>query len=350
MQVTVRGPSATSARPRVRRRRAPLSLWLVLLLAVLFLAVVASLAIGTRDLPMGSVLEALFRDDGSEASAIVRDLRLPRTALAVVVGLALGLAGALMQALTRNPLADPGILGVNAGAAVAVAFAISLLGIGSLIGYVWFSFVGAAVASVVVYLIGSAGHGGASPVRLALAGTAITAALQSIALGLVLLDPNSFSRYRFWSVGAVAGREIGVFWQILPFILVGTVLALALARPLNAVALGDETAGAIGANLTRTRILCAVAIVLLCGSATAAIGPIAFVGLVIPHVARAITGPDQRWVFAYSAVLGPLFLVLADVLGRVVVRPSELETGIMTALIGAPFFIALVRRRQLVAL
>lgn len=349
-------PAATDADPHAStlaalraRRRAVLGGGLAVLVALLVLGVPVSLAVGARDLPLGSVVAAITGGGDPDARAIVLDLRLPRTVLAVLVGLALGLAGGLMQALTRNPLADPGILGVNAGAAVAVAAAISLLGIDSLPGYVWFAFAGAALSSVAVYAIGSRGRG-ASPVRLALAGTALTAALQSIALGIVLLDPNSYSRFRFWSVGAVAGREIAIVWQTLPFVLAGALVSLALARPLNALALGEETAGAVGARVGRTRLLAAVAIVLLCGSATAAVGPIAFVGLVIPHVARAITGPDQRWLLPYALVLGPLFLLSADVVGRVLVRPGELETGIVTALVGAPFFVLLVRRRRLLAL
>jgi iron complex transport system permease protein len=278
------------------------------------------------------------------------DLRVPRTELGLLVGAALGLAGALMQALTRNPLADPGLLGVNAGAAAAIIVAIAILGLTGITAYVWFAFAGAAVASVVVYAIGTAGRSGATPVRLALAGTAITAALSAFTYAVALSDPEMLRRLDQWNVGSIAGRDADTLWRIAPFLLLGIALTLVLARGLNALALGDDAARSLGANIGRTRIAGAVAVTLLCGAATAAAGPIVFVGLTIPHVARAIVGPDQRWLLPYSALLGPILLLGADVVGRVIMRPGELEVGIVTALIGAPVFIALVRRRRIAQL
>jgi iron complex transport system permease protein len=323
-----------------------------LLVAVAVLVVVAllSVAIGAKPIPVGTVLHELLHYDGSDDGVIIRSLRIPRTLLGLAVGVALGLAGALMQALTRNPLADPGLLGVNAGAAAAVVTAVGVLGITSPSAYVWFALLGAAIASVLVYVLGSRGRSAATPVRLALAGTAVTAVLAAFISGVTLLDQQAFDQYRFWSVGALAGRDLSVLYDVAPFLAAGAVVALLLARPLNALALGDDTGRALGAHLGRTRLLGALAVTLLCGAATAAAGPIGFVGLTVPHVARAITGPDQRWVLPYSAVLAPILLLASDVLGRVIARPGEIEVGIVTAFVGAPVFIALVRRRRIAQL
>jgi iron complex transport system permease protein len=259
------------------------------------------------------------------------------------------LAGAIMQALTRNPLADPGLLGVNSGAAAAVVFAIGVLGLTGPTGYIWFAFGGAAIAAVVVYELGTRGRAGATPIRLALAGTAISAALSAFTPAMVLLDSQTFDAYRFWAVGSLAGRGMTVLADVAPFLVLGVVLALALARPLNAIALAEDAGRALGAHITRTRALAALAVTLLCGAATAAVGPIGFVGLTVPHIARAITGPDQRWVFPYSLVLAPILLLGSDIVGRLVIRPAEMQVGIVTAFIGAPVFIALVRRRRVAA-
>ena len=322
----------------------------IVAVAALTAVALLSLAIGAKSIPLGDVVHGLLRDDGSEQAAIVRELRVPRTLVGLAVGIALGLAGALMQALTRNPLADPGLLGVEAGAAAAVVVAIGVLGFASPSAYVWFAFAGAALASVAVYLLGSHGRAGATPVRLALAGTAIAAALTAFTSGVTLLDPLAFDDFRFWQVGALAGRDLGILTAVGPFLLVGALIALALARPLNAIALGDDAGRALGAHLGRTRALGAISITLLCGGATAVAGPIGFVGLTVPHVARAIVGPDQRRVLAISIVLAPILLLGADVIGRVVARPGELEVGIITALVGAPVFIALVRRTRIAQL
>ncbi|ADB51108.1 iron chelate uptake ABC transporter family permease subunit [Conexibacter woesei] len=326
------------------------SVGLLAAVAALAVAVVLSLALGAKSIPLAEVFGDLLHPDGSQNSAIVHDLRVPRTLLGLGVGIALGLAGALMQALTRNPLADPGLLGINAGAAAAVVIAVGLFGVGGLTGYIWFAFAGAGVAAVVVYLIAAAGRGGATPVRLALAGTAVTAALLSLTQAITLLDRAAFETWRFWWVGSLAGRDAQTIAEVAPFLVVGAVLALALARPLNALALGDDAGRALGAHVGRTRVLGGVAITLLCGAATAAAGPIAFIGLTIPHIARAIVGPDQRWVLSYSLVLAPLLLLVSDVLGRVVTRPGELQVGIVMAFVGAPVFLLLVRRRRIAQL
>jgi iron-siderophore transport system permease protein len=323
---------------------------LVLILAALAIVLVLSVSVGSRPIPLDRVWSLVWHPDGSDDAIIVHDLRIPRTILGLLVGGALGVAGALMQALTRNPLADPGLLGVNAGAEAAVVTATAVLGSADPLTYVWFAFIGAAGASVAVYGIGVTGRSGATPVRLALAGTAVTFALLAYVQGLTLIDRDTLDQYRFWQVGALAGHPSSLNWQIAPFIVGGLVLALALARSLNAVALGDDAGRALGASPARTRVLGAVAITLLCGAATAAAGPIAFVGLAVAHAARALTGPDQRWVLPFSALLAPVMVLGADVLGRVVIRPGELEVGIVSAVVGGPLFVAIVRRRRIAQL
>ncbi|MEE4546227.1 iron chelate uptake ABC transporter family permease subunit [Streptomyces sp. V4-01] len=321
---------------------------MLLALALLALLVVASVAIGTKDIPVQHVWHGLFRYSGTDDDVVVRELRLPRTLLGLLVGAALGIAGAAMQALTRNPLADPGLLGVNAGAAAAVVSAISFFGVTSMTGYVWCAMAGAAVVSALVYAVG--GSRSATPVRLALAGTAVTALLQGWTSAVELTDNVALDRMRFWQVGSLAAADMATVRHVAPFIAAGVLLAFATARPLNAIALGDDTARGLGARLTRTRVLVMVAVTLLCGAATAACGPIVFVGLMVPHVVRGITGPDMRWTLPYAAVLSPVLLLGADVIGRVVTRPAELQAGIVTAVLGGPVFIVLVRRGRMAEL
>ncbi|WP_234332579.1 iron ABC transporter permease [Streptomyces sp. NRRL S-87] len=316
--------------------------------AVLVLVAAASIAVGSKSVSPAEVWHGLFHYSGTVTDVVVRDSRVPRTVLGLLVGISLGLAGAVMQALTRNPLAEPGILGVNAGAAAAVVSAVSFLGASTLREFVWYAFAGAALVSVLVYVLG--GSRSATPVRLALAGTAASAALVGYINAVVLMDSKALDRLRFWTVGSLTSANADTVWQVLPFVAVGAVLALALGRPLNAMAMGDDTARALGAHLTRTRVAAMLAVTLLCGAATAACGPIVFVGLMVPHLARVLTGPDMRWTLAYSAVLSPVLLLGADVVGRVVTRPAELQVGIVTALIGGPVFIYLVRRRRMAQL
>ncbi|QXJ26119.1 iron chelate uptake ABC transporter family permease subunit [Actinomadura graeca] len=337
-----RTPLRTPVPADVPRRRLR---WggLVLLAGALLLTVVASLAIGAEDIPPARVWSGLFSPDGSQDALIVQELRLPRTLLGIAVGAALGLAGAVMQALTRNPLAEPGLLGVNGGASLAVVAVIAAFRVDEVLVYVWAAFAGAAGAAVLVHLIGARGRGGASPARLVLAGAAVNAVFVALTAGLMLLTPRTFNGFRFWQVGTLGGRDLGVLARVLPFIAVGAVLALLLARPLNALGLGEDAGRSLGASPARARALGAAAVVLLCGSATAAAGPIAFLGLAVPFIVRAAVGPDQRWVLPYSLVLAPVLLLGADIAGRVV-APGELETGIVTAFLGAPLFMLMVRR------
>ncbi|MER5886014.1 iron chelate uptake ABC transporter family permease subunit [Streptomyces sp. NPDC001941] len=321
---------------------------LVVAVALLLVVCVASIAVGSRTIPLGDVWQGLFHSSGRGDDVIIHDMRVPRTVLGLLAGAALGLSGAVMQGLTRNPLAEPGLMGINAGASAAVVTAISFLGITSVSGYVWFAFVGAAVVSVVVYLLG--GSRSSTPVRLALAGTAATAALFGYVNAVQLLDSAALERLRFWTVGSLASADAATIEKVAPFIGVGVLLALAIARPLNAMELGDDTARALGTHLNRTRVLAMLAVTLLCGAATAACGPIMFVGLMVPYLVRSFTGPDMRWILPYAMVLSPVLLLAADVIGRVVTRPGELQVGIVTAVIGGPVFIHLVRRKRMAQL
>ncbi|WP_031162445.1 FecCD family ABC transporter permease [Streptomyces durhamensis] len=329
--------------PAPPTRQAVRALGLLLSVAILVLVAVASIAIGAKALSLDQVWHGLFHDTGTYGDVVV-DERLSRTLLGLLAGAALGLAGAVLQALTRNPLADPGLLGINAGASAAVVTAVTYFGVTSLTGYVWFAFLGAAAVGALVWFLG--GSRGATPVRLALAGTAISAALYGYLQAVMIMDDAALGKMRFWTVGSLASATDSTIWQVLPFLAAGTVLALALARPLNAMEMGDDTARALGAHLGRTRALAMLAATVLCGAATAACGPIMFVGLMVPHVVRSFTGPDLRWILPYATVLSPALLLGADVIGRVVARPSELQVGIVTALIGGPVFIFLVRRRR----
>jgi iron complex transport system permease protein len=343
-------PTAPPASP-ASARSARLAVALVASILVLVAISLLSVAVGAKSIPLSSVLDALFAyDDGNADHLIVRSLRVPRTIIGLLVGAALGAAGATMQGLTRNPLADPGILGVNAGAALFVVVGIYWFGVTSLLGYVWFAFAGAAVASVVVYSLGSLGREGATPVKLALAGAALTALLGSITTAVLLLDVETLDQFRFWIVGSLAGRTSTIALSVAPFIGFGLVLALGCGPMLNTLALGDDVARGLGARVGWSRVAGATSIVVLCGAATAAAGPIAFVGLAIPHVARAITGPDYRWIMPFSMILAPILLLGADIIGRVVARPGEVQVGIVTAIIGAPVFIALVRSRKVAEL
>jgi iron complex transport system permease protein len=310
---------------------------------VLVVVCCASLAVGARGLSLETVWQALTRFNPADGDHAVVHARIPRTVLGLLAGAALGLAGAAMQGVARNPLADPGIIGVNAGAALAVVTGIYVFGISSLTGYVWFAFIGAAVAALVVYLIASAGRDGATPVKLALAGAALSAGLFSLMNVILVSSQDTLDRFRFWQVGGIAGRDWSVVLPGLPFLAVGALIVLLTGRVLNSLALGDDVARGLGQNVGLARAVTALGIVLLCGSATALAGPIGFVGLVVPHAVRSLTGPDYRWILPVSAVLAPALLLVSDVVGRVILLPGEVPAGIMTALIGAPVFVWLVR-------
>jgi iron complex transport system permease protein len=353
VSATVPVRSCAPARPPrtvvLPTRRARLA-GLVAALVLLALCCVCSLALGSLAIPLAEVIRAFTHHDGSDAHAIVRDLRVPRTELGLLVGAALGAAGALMQGTTRNPLAEPGILGINAGAAFAVVCAIRFAGVSSVTAYAVFALAGAGVAAVLVFALGASGRGGPTPVRLALAGAVLTALLVSLTSAVLVFSAQTLDEFRFWVVGSLSGRDADVTLSVLPVIAAGALIALGAGRWLNALALGDDVARGLGQNVTRARLVAGAGFVLLAGGAVAAAGPIAFVGLAVPHVARGLVGPDYRWIVPYSMVLGAVLLLASDIVGRLVARPAELQVGVVTALVGAPFFIWLVRRRRLVAL
>ncbi|WCI07961.1 iron chelate uptake ABC transporter family permease subunit [Arthrobacter sp. OVS8] len=324
--------------------RGPRAVWLLAAVVVLALVTAASLAIGARGLSLDTVWQSLTQFDPANGDHAVVHARIPRTVLGLLAGGALGLAGAAMQGVARNPLADPGIIGINAGAALAVVTGIYVFGVASLSGYIWFAFLGAAAAAVLVYLVASLGRDGATPVKLALAGAALSAGLFSLMNVILVSSRDTLDRFRFWQVGGIAGRDWSVILPALPFLLLGAAIVLATGRILNNLALGDDIARGLGQRVGLVRGVTALGIVLLCGSATALAGPIGFVGLIIPHAVRFLTGPDYRWILPFSLVLAPALLLAADVAGRVILLPGEVPAGIMTALIGAPVFVWLVRR------
>ncbi|TMR94529.1 FecCD family ABC transporter permease [Nonomuraea basaltis] len=315
-----------------------------------------SLSLGARQIPLDQVAGALAGTvTDRDILDVIWSVRLPRTLIGVLTGAALGLSGALMQALTRNPLADPGVLGVSAGAAFAVVLAIGVFGVGAPGGFVWFAFAGALVASVVVYGLAGLGRDGMTPVKLALAGVAVTFLLSSVTSAFVLVDPESLSRFRFWSAGSLSGTGGNVLPQLLPFVLVGAGLAFACGPGLNSLALGDDVARGLGRRVGLVRLEGAAAVMLLTGSAVAAIGPVVFVGLVVPYLARALarrdgSEADHRLLLPLAAMLGPCLLLTADIAGRVVAPPIEVQAGLLVAFIGGPFFVVLARRRRLAEL
>lgn len=320
-----------------------------------FLALVAvlaaSLAIGSEHVALGDVWSSFTAyDPDYRPHLIVRTSRLERTGAGLVVGASLGAAGAVMQGVTRNPLADSAILGVDAGAGLAIVVAISAFGVATIDGFLWFAFGGAALTAVVVYVLGSIGRSGATPVKLTLAGAAVTILVASITELLLLLDRSLTRRYRLWSGGSLAAADTQVLLTVAPFVVAGLLLAVASVAALNALALGDDVATALGHRVGRARLVAALAIVMLCGSAVAVAGPIGFIGLMVPHAARLLAGPDYRWIVPYSIVLGPALLLGADVIGRIVARPTEIQAGLVTAMIGGAVFVALARRRRLVEL
>lgn len=316
-------------------------------LALLAIVVLLSLRVGSMPLSTAEVVGAFTAYDGSNAHLIVRELRLPRTLIGLGVGAGLAVAGVVMQTVTRNALASPAVLGINSGAAFAVVTAVFLLGVSTPAGYIWFAFAGALAAAALVVAIGSAGPSGATPVKLALAGAVLTALLSAWIQAVLILDQRTLDQVRYWLVGSLAGRDLTVFAQVAPFLAAGLLVAFAMARSLNAVALGEDLAAALGQRVARVRLLAAAVVVVLAGAGVAAAGPIAFVGLAVPHAARLLVGPDHRWLLPLAAVGGPTLLVASDVLARVVARPAEIEVGIVTAIVGAPVLVHLVRTRRL---
>lgn len=331
---------------QARRRRV---VGLSTLVVLLVIAGAVSLAVGARALSPADVWHGLFAAPDSdqrltEIRLIVQTVRVPRTVLAIVAGIALGVGGALIQGYTRNPIADTGLLGVNTGASFAVVAAIALFGFDDPFQYVWFAFLGAAAAGVVVFGLASIGRGAGNPLTLALAGQGVAVFLAAMTTAVALGDKESLNALRFWNAGSVAGVGFDVIWPVTGFIVVGLVLAVTTLPAINLLNLGADVARGLGVNIALSRTVGIAAITLLAGAATAACGPIAFLGLMVAHVARYLTGPDYRWLVPYAGLLGAVILLACDIVGRLAVRPSELDAGVLVALLGAPFFAVLVWR------
>jgi iron complex transport system permease protein len=329
----------------LRRPRRLRLLWLAALVVVLVVLCAASVAIGSRDVGLDDIVAALAgSSDGYDRAAVAK--RIPRTLLAAVAGAALAVSGLAMQAVTRNPVAEPGILGINHGAALAVVVGIAWFGLEAAISYIWVAILGAALTAAFVYAVGSLGRGGATPLKLALAGAATTAALSSFVTAIVLPRPDISESVVSWEIGGVGGATTDSLLRLLPFLVAGLVGCLLLARGMNMLGLGDELATGLGERVAVTRVLAWLAAVVLCGATTAVTGPIVFVGLMVPHVCRLLVGVDHRWLVPFAALAGASLLIAADVVGRVINPPSEVDVGIITALLGAPVFIAIVRQRR----
>jgi iron complex transport system permease protein len=333
----------TSSGPRAARART-LGPALALAVGVLLVAVFLSLSVGTHGVPLGTVWQALVHPGHSYDDTVIQS-RIPRTLLGLLAGAALSVAGVVVQGLTRNPLGDPGLLGVNVGAAASIVTGMAFFSGGTGQERVWLALPGALLATAAVFALGS-GRRGATPVRLVLAGAVITAVVGAYIQAITLSNPSIFADYRFWVIGSLAGRDASLVGQVLPFLVVGFVLSGILPSSLNALALGDDTATALGAKVGRTRLAGGIAAALLCAGSTAAVGPLSFVGLAVPHIVRTFTGADHRWLMPFSAVVGPTLLLLADVLGRVIAAPAEVEVGVITAFLGAPVLLFAVRRMR----
>lgn len=344
---TRRAPaSRAGARPRV--------VALVIGLALLVVTVILSLAFGSRPVTVTEVVDGvttwLRGQTPTDIGALAVQSRIPRTALALLAGAALAISGALMQAITRNPLADPGILGVNTGAALAVVIGIAFFGLADTWGYLSLALIGAGLTAVFVYFVGSVGAGGTTPIKLALAGAATTAALTSLVSAILLPRQNVLDEFRYWQVGNVGRAEWETMAVVAPVLVFGAIVAIFSASALNALAMGDDVATGLGVHVGRIRIVAAIAGVALCAAVTAVAGPIGFVGLMVPHVVRLVSGPDQRWLLPLSAIGGAILLVAADTIGRVIGSPGEVEAGIITAFVGAPVLIVIARRTRMRAL
>ncbi|MFK4788419.1 FecCD family ABC transporter permease [Microbacterium sp. ZW T5_56] len=312
---------------------------------LLVLLCVASVAFGAADVTLDDIIGALSGQSDTLAQAAVVK-RMPRTVLAILVGAALAISGTGMQAVTRNPVADPGILGVTSGAALAVVCGIAFAGMTDPIAFIVLAVIGAALAAAFVYTVGSLGRGGATPLKLALAGAATTAALTSLVSAILLPRVDILQAVQSWQIGGVGGATWDRISILTPVLAVGALICLASSRGMNSLALGDDLATGLGVRVARARLITTIGAVILAGAATAIAGPIAFVGLVIPHVCRMLVGTDHRWLVPFSGLAGACLLLAGDVLGRVIARPDEVQVGVVTAVIGAPFFIWIVRRQK----
>jgi iron complex transport system permease protein len=312
---------------------------------VLIVCLILSVTLGAAKISLDSILQSFLSFDGSREHLIIRTVRLPRSLLAMLVGASISVAGALMQGVTRNPLADPGILGVSSGAAFSVVMAIFLFGASTPSTYVWYAFLGAGITAVGVYFLASLGRGGATPLNLTIAGAAISSLLASLTSGVLIVSQRTLEEIRFWLAGSLAGTDASLIVQVLPYVCIGMILALAISRQVTILSLGEDIAKGLGQKTVGVKIAAVICVLLLDGSAVAVAGAIGFIGLVIPHIVRFVVGVDYRWIIPYSALFGAILLLVADILARLVIQPQEVPVGIMTALVGAPFFVYLAKTK-----
>lgn len=322
-------------------------LWLGLILSAiaLLICLAYSVTLGARDIPLRIILESFTTFDNSFDHLVIQTVRLPRSLMAIAVGAALAVSGAVMQGLTRNPLAETGILGIEAGGALAVVTTLFVFGTSSLTVYAGVAFLGAAIAAVSVYTLGTLGRGGATPLNLTVAGAAMTAFMYSIITSILIVSQRTLDEIRFWLAGSLSGRDFDLFLQIVPFLAGGLLLAFLLGRQITTLSLGEDVARSLGQQTVWIKVLAAISVVLLAGSSVAIAGPIGFIGLVIPHIVRFFIKTDYRWILPYSAVLGAILLLVSDIAARVLLKPQELPVGVMTALVGAPVFVYLTKAK-----
>ncbi|MBM7663177.1 iron complex transport system permease protein [Bacillus mesophilus] len=318
---------------------------LVISVIIFFISFLLSIALGKTPIPFQLVYDAIFNyDESITEHVIITTSRMSRAVIACVIGASLAIAGALMQALTRNPLAAPDIFGINAGALFFVVFSATFLSVESLVSYMWIAFLGAAVAGALVYFLGSLGRDGLSPIKIVLAGAAITALFVSFTQGLLVIDEQGIQSVLFWLAGSVAGRSMDMLLPVLPFMLLSIVIALFLGRAINILITGEDIAKGLGQNTILVKLLIGIIVVFLAGGSVAVAGSIGFIGLMVPHMVRGLVGTDYRWVIPYSAIVGGSILLLADIAARFILMPEEMPIGVMTAILGTPFFIYIARR------
>ncbi|WP_066426976.1 iron ABC transporter permease [Anabaena sp. 4-3] len=318
---------------------------LILGILLLLTCLVYSVTLGAAEIPINKILESFISFDGSYEHLIIQTVRLPRSLIAILVGAALAVSGALMQGLTRNPLADPGILGIESGAALAVVATIFVFGSSSLSVLTIVALLGAAATAILVYCLGSLGKGGATPLNLTVAGAALTALISSLTTAILIVSQRTLEEIRFWLAGSLSGRDVNILVQVLPFVAIGLVIAFAVSRQITTMSLGEDVAKSLGQQTGWIKIVTAISVILLAGSSVAMAGPIGFIGLIVPHIIRFFIKTDYRWILPYSAVVGATLLLIADVAARILLKPQELPVGVMTALIGAPFFVYLAKSK-----
>ncbi|MCG6137714.1 MAG: iron ABC transporter permease [Nostoc sp. LLA-1] len=337
---------ATTTLPRkLKQPRISPLVGLVLGLIILLISLVYSVTLGAAEIPLRQILASFVTFDGSYDHLVIQTVRLPRSLVALLVGAALAVSGALMQGLTRNPLADPGILGIESGAALAVVATIFVFGSSSLGVLTVVAFLGAGVTAMLVYFLGSLGRGGPTPLNLTVAGAALTALISSLTTAILIVSQRTLEEIRFWLAGSLAGRDFNILLQALPFVVIGLVVAFALGRQITTMSLGEDVAKGLGQQTAWVKIMTAISVVLLAGSSVSLAGPIGFIGLVVPHMVRFFIKVDYRWILPYSALLGATLLLIADIAARILLKPQELPVGVMTALVGAPFFVYLVKSK-----